>query len=132
MAFHRASGAQRARRSAFVEHLLAGMRALEITEQIARVHADIWAQLAAQGEVIGGARPLDRSHRARTRNGTRHRKYPRVQPRPRPTTDRTARLASPRSRALHVSRARAVICVGGRKQVWLTRTHPELVPFWYE
>jgi len=49
---HRASGAQRARRSAFVEHLLAGMRALEITEQIARVHADIWAQLAAKGEVI--------------------------------------------------------------------------------
>ncbi len=50
---HRANGAQRARRSAFVEHLLAGMRALEITEQIARMHADIWAQLAARGEVIG-------------------------------------------------------------------------------
>jgi tRNA(fMet)-specific endonuclease VapC len=50
---HRASGAQRARRSAFVEHLLAGMRAIEITEQIARVHAEIWAQLAARGEVIG-------------------------------------------------------------------------------
>ncbi len=50
---HRADGAQRARRSAFVEHLLAGMRALEITEQVARVHADIWAQLAARGEVIG-------------------------------------------------------------------------------
>ncbi len=50
---HRAEGAQRARRRAFVEHLLAGMRALEITEPIARVHADIWAQLAARGEVIG-------------------------------------------------------------------------------
>lgn len=50
---HRASGAQRARRSAFVEHLLAGMRAIEITEQIARVHADIWAQLAAEGQLIG-------------------------------------------------------------------------------
>jgi tRNA(fMet)-specific endonuclease VapC len=50
---HRADGAQRARRSAFVEHLLAGMRALEINEQIARVHADIWAQLATRGEVIG-------------------------------------------------------------------------------
>jgi tRNA(fMet)-specific endonuclease VapC len=50
---HRASGAQRARRSAFVEHLLAGVRAIEITEQIARVHAEIWAQLAARGEVIG-------------------------------------------------------------------------------
>ena len=50
---HRAEGAQRARRSAFVEHLLAGMRALEVTEQVARVHANIWAQLAARGEVIG-------------------------------------------------------------------------------
>jgi tRNA(fMet)-specific endonuclease VapC len=50
---HRASGAQRTRRRAFVEHLLAGMRAIEITEQIARVHADIWAQLAAKGHLIG-------------------------------------------------------------------------------
>jgi len=50
---HRAEGAQRARRSAFVEHLLAGIRALEITEQVARVHANVWAQLAARGEVIG-------------------------------------------------------------------------------
>jgi len=50
---HRANGAQRARRSALVEHLLAGMRAIEITDQVARVHADIWAQLAARGEVIG-------------------------------------------------------------------------------
>lgn len=50
---HRATGAQRARRSAFVEHILAGMRAVEITEQIARVHADVWAQLAAQGTLIG-------------------------------------------------------------------------------
>jgi tRNA(fMet)-specific endonuclease VapC len=50
---HRASGAQRTRRRAFVEHLLAGMRAIEITEQIARVHADVWAQLAAKGQLIG-------------------------------------------------------------------------------
>jgi tRNA(fMet)-specific endonuclease VapC len=50
---HRASGAQRTRRSAFVEHLLAGMRAIEITERIARVHADVWAQLAAKGQLIG-------------------------------------------------------------------------------
>jgi tRNA(fMet)-specific endonuclease VapC len=50
---HRASGAQRTRRSAFVEHLLAGMRAIEISEPVARVHADIWSQLAARGEVIG-------------------------------------------------------------------------------
>ncbi|WP_343600217.1 PIN domain-containing protein [Mycobacterium sp.] len=50
---HRATGAQRARRSAFVEHLLAGMRAIEITEQVARVHADIWAQLASKGQLVG-------------------------------------------------------------------------------
>jgi tRNA(fMet)-specific endonuclease VapC len=50
---HRASGAQRTRRSAFVEHLLAGMRAIENSEPVARVHADIWSQLAARGEVIG-------------------------------------------------------------------------------
>jgi tRNA(fMet)-specific endonuclease VapC len=47
---HRASGAQR---SAFVEHLLAGMRASEISEHVSRAHADIWSQLAAKGEVIG-------------------------------------------------------------------------------
>jgi tRNA(fMet)-specific endonuclease VapC len=50
---HRASGAQRTRRRAFVEHVLGGMRAIEITEQIARVHADVWAQLAAKGQLIG-------------------------------------------------------------------------------
>jgi tRNA(fMet)-specific endonuclease VapC len=50
---YRASGAQRTRRRAFVEHLLAGMRALEITEPIARVHADVWAQLTAKGQPIG-------------------------------------------------------------------------------
>ena len=50
---HRARGAQRAGRTAFVEHLLAGMRAIEISEQIARVHAEIWAQLSATGQLIG-------------------------------------------------------------------------------
>lgn len=50
---HRASGAQRTRRSAFVEHLLAGMRAIEITEQIARMHAEVWAELAEKGRMIG-------------------------------------------------------------------------------
>lgn len=49
----RARGAQRTRRSAFVEHLLAGMQAIEISEPVARVHAEIWSQLAAKGEVIG-------------------------------------------------------------------------------
>lgn len=50
---HRASGAQCTRRRAFVEHLLAELRAIEISERVARVHADVWAQMAAQGRVIG-------------------------------------------------------------------------------
>lgn len=50
---HRASGARRARRSAFVEHLLDGLQAIPITEPVARVHADVWAQLARRGQVIG-------------------------------------------------------------------------------
>lgn len=50
---HRARAALRARRGAFVEHLLAGLRAIPIDERVARVHADIWAQLAVRGEVIG-------------------------------------------------------------------------------
>jgi tRNA(fMet)-specific endonuclease VapC len=50
---HRARGAQRTRRRAFVEHLLGGMRAIEITEQVARVHAEVWAQLATKGQLIG-------------------------------------------------------------------------------
>jgi len=50
---HRVSGGLRTRRRAFVEHLLAGMRAIEITEQIARIHADVWVQLAAKGQLIG-------------------------------------------------------------------------------
>jgi len=35
----RASGAIRARRRAFVEHALAGLQAIPITEPVARVHA---------------------------------------------------------------------------------------------
>jgi tRNA(fMet)-specific endonuclease VapC len=50
---HRTADAQRTRRRAFVEHLLSGLRAIEISTQIARVHAEIWAELAARGEVIG-------------------------------------------------------------------------------
>ena len=49
----RAQGAARTRRQAFVEHLLAGMHAIPITEQVARVHADVWTGLAARGELIG-------------------------------------------------------------------------------
>jgi len=50
---HRASGALRNQRRAFVEHLLAGFEALPITEAIARVHADVWSSLKREGNVPG-------------------------------------------------------------------------------
>ena len=49
----RATGARRARRRAFVEYLLGALRGIPITEPVARVHAEVWAQLAKRGEVIG-------------------------------------------------------------------------------
>lgn len=50
---HRAQGAVRARRRAFVEHLLAGLEAIPITATVARVHADIWSDLLERGQPIG-------------------------------------------------------------------------------
>jgi tRNA(fMet)-specific endonuclease VapC len=50
---HRAQGAIRARRRAFVEHIIAGIDAIPITELVARVHADIWSDLTGRGEPIG-------------------------------------------------------------------------------
>jgi tRNA(fMet)-specific endonuclease VapC len=49
----RATGARRARRLAFVEHLLGELQAVPITEPVARVHADIWTDLAERGAVFG-------------------------------------------------------------------------------
>jgi tRNA(fMet)-specific endonuclease VapC len=48
-----APGAHRTRRSAFVEYLLAELHAIPITATVARVHADVWDQLARRGEMIG-------------------------------------------------------------------------------
>ncbi len=51
---HRAqSGAVRARRAAFVEHIIAGTEPLPITTAIARAHAEIWAELETDGNPIG-------------------------------------------------------------------------------
>ena len=50
---HRATGARRTQRRAFVEHLLAGIEAIPITQPVARVHAEIWAELSAAGRVLG-------------------------------------------------------------------------------
>jgi predicted nucleic acid-binding protein len=49
----RARGAARARRRAFAEHVLAGLHAIPITEPVARVHADVWADLSDRGVPIG-------------------------------------------------------------------------------
>jgi tRNA(fMet)-specific endonuclease VapC len=50
---YRAKGARRTKRRAFVEHLFANLEAVPITEAVARVHAEVWAGLAARGNVIG-------------------------------------------------------------------------------
>ncbi len=51
---HRARrGATRARRAAFVEHLLAAIEPLPITTAVARAHAELWAQLEEDGNPIG-------------------------------------------------------------------------------
>ena len=46
-------GARRTQRQAFVEHVLAELEVLPATAEVARIHADLWAQLEAGGEVIG-------------------------------------------------------------------------------
>ena len=43
----------RARRLAFVEHLISSIEPLPITTSVARTHAEIWAGLERRGEVIG-------------------------------------------------------------------------------
>lgn len=50
---HRARGGRRARRRAFVEHVLAGFEPLTITETVARVHAEVWADLSRRGQAVG-------------------------------------------------------------------------------
>jgi tRNA(fMet)-specific endonuclease VapC len=50
---HRASGARRHRRTAFVEHVLAQLDPVPITETVARTHAQIWADLETRGDVPG-------------------------------------------------------------------------------
>ena len=46
---YRAEGAQRARRRAFVEGLFQAMGTIAITEPVARVRAELWADLSARG-----------------------------------------------------------------------------------
>jgi tRNA(fMet)-specific endonuclease VapC len=49
----RAGAAHRVRRQAVVEQILAAFDPIPITEPVARVHAEIWAQLARRGSAIG-------------------------------------------------------------------------------
>ena len=67
----RATGARRARRRAFVEHVLAEMQAIPITETVARAQAEIWADLAAWRS-DRRPRPLDRRDRNRARARARN------------------------------------------------------------
>lgn len=51
---HRAqTGSVRVRRSAFVEHVISSIEPLPITTAIARAHAEIWAELERDGNLIG-------------------------------------------------------------------------------
>lgn len=51
---HRAaSDAVRIRRQVVVEAVLAAIEQLPITPRVARLHAQIWAELQARGEIIG-------------------------------------------------------------------------------
>ncbi len=43
----------RTRRQAFVEHLISSIEPLPVTTSVARAHAEIWAGLERDGEVIG-------------------------------------------------------------------------------
>jgi tRNA(fMet)-specific endonuclease VapC len=50
---HRADAQHRAQRQAYVEHVLQTLRVLPFDLQTARVHARLWADLAATGRFIG-------------------------------------------------------------------------------
>lgn len=49
----RAVGTVRLRRRAWVEALLAGVEAVPVTTAVARVHAEVWAELAGRGVAVG-------------------------------------------------------------------------------
>jgi predicted nucleic acid-binding protein len=54
MGVHRAdSEARRTRRSAFVEAVITGVRVLDFTTVVARLHAETYAVLARRGQLIG-------------------------------------------------------------------------------
>lgn len=48
-----ADRSRRTQRRAFVEHVLGELETLPATVEVARVHAELWAQLEESGEIIG-------------------------------------------------------------------------------
>lgn len=51
---HRAADpSRRTQRRAFVEHVLGELETLPATVEIARIHAELWAQLEETGQMIG-------------------------------------------------------------------------------
>jgi len=51
---HRAvDGARRTLRQAFVERVLAELETIPVSTEVARSHAEVWAQLETAGELIG-------------------------------------------------------------------------------
>jgi predicted nucleic acid-binding protein len=51
---HRATGANRLRRRAMVDAVLARFLAFDVSSLVARVHAEIWSELERTGTRIGG------------------------------------------------------------------------------
>ena len=49
----RATAVYRAKRQQYVENAISSLRVIPYTEQIARVHARIWAELESSGQMIG-------------------------------------------------------------------------------
>lgn len=79
---HRArAGKIRAQREAFVERLLEHLPVLPFDLVTARLHARVWAELAARGVTVGerdlliAATAMARGHRVATRDG---RSFPRI------------------------------------------------------
>lgn len=79
---HRSRGGTRTRRQAFVEGLLAEPEAIPITTPVARLHAQIWAELAERGELVGlhdlwiAATALAHGFGVATRNRTEFERVP--------------------------------------------------------
>ena len=91
---HRAGAAQRAKREAFVEKVLATISVLPFDLTVARIHARLWADLAARGIAVGerdlsiAATAVTAGHRVITRDERSFPKIPGVDVEVWPRTDK--------------------------------------------